>query len=36
MDSKEMAALINGTVQEAKEIGVETLTPEQISLLKTN
>ena len=30
-DSKEMSALIDGTVSEAKELGVETLTPEEIA-----
>lgn len=29
-DSSEMAALIDGTIQEAKELGIETLTPAQI------
>jgi hypothetical protein len=31
MDSGEMARLIDGTVMEAKELGIETDTPEQIS-----
>lgn len=30
----EMAALIDGVVDEAKEIGVETLTPEQLAMMK--
>ena len=29
-DSSEMAALIDGTIQEAKELGIETLTPAQL------
>lgn len=29
-NSKEMAELINGTVNDAKDLGVETLTPEEI------
>lgn len=29
-DSSEMAALIDGTISEAKELGIETLTPEQL------
>lgn len=31
MDTGEMAKLIDGTVQEAKELGIETKTPEQIA-----
>lgn len=30
-NSKEMSDLINGTVQDAKELGIETLTPAEIS-----
>ena len=29
-DTNEMAILINGTVEEAKELGIETLTPDEI------
>ena len=29
-DTKEMSRLIDGTVEQAKELGIETLTPEQI------
>lgn len=29
-DSKEMAVLINGTIAEAKELGIETLTPMEV------
>ncbi|MCF0187408.1 MAG: hypothetical protein HUJ98_13095 [Bacteroidaceae bacterium] len=29
-DSKEMSVLIDGTVQEAKELGIETLTPSEL------
>lgn len=34
MDSKEMAHLIDGAVSEAKELGIETDTPEQIAKYK--
>lgn len=34
MDSKEMAALIDGTVSEAKELGIETRTPDEITRMK--
>lgn len=34
MDSKEMAHLIDGAVSEAKELGIETDTPEQIARYK--
>lgn len=34
MDSKEMARLIDGAVAEAKELGIETDTPEQIARYK--
>lgn len=30
-DSKSMSTLINGTVQEAKELGIETMTPSEIA-----
>lgn len=33
-DTKEMAKLIDGVVSEAKEIGVETLTTDELNLLK--
>lgn len=33
-NTKEMARLIDGTVQEAKDLGIETLPPEQIEHLK--
>ena len=29
-DSKEMSALINGTVSDAKELGIETLPPDEL------
>lgn len=32
-DTKEMSCLINGAVSEAKEMDIETLTPEQLALL---
>lgn len=35
-DSKEMAILIDGIVEEAKELGINTLTPNEISMLKEN
>jgi hypothetical protein len=35
-DSKEMATLIDGIVSEAKELGIETMTPEELALLKEN
>lgn len=31
MDSKEMSRLIEGTVQEAQNLGIETLTPEELA-----
>ena len=30
LDSKEMAVLIDGTVQEAKELGIETISPDEL------
>ncbi len=33
-DTAEMARLIDGVVSDAKELGVETMTPEELSLLK--
>ena len=34
MNTKEMARLIDGTIQEAKELGIETDTPEQLARFK--
>ena len=34
LDSKEMATLIDGAVQEAKQLGIETLTPMELAALK--
>jgi hypothetical protein len=34
LDTKEMAKLIDGTVQEAKELGIETATPDEIARMK--
>jgi hypothetical protein len=31
LDTKEMARLIDGTVQEAKQLGIETATPEELA-----
>lgn len=33
-DTKEMSVLIDGTVQEAKDIGVETMPPDEITYMK--
>lgn len=33
-DTKEMSRLIDGTVEEAKELGIETLTPDQVERMK--
>jgi len=33
-DTKEMARLIDGTVSEAKELGIETMTPSELALMK--
>lgn len=33
-DSREMSRLIEGTISEAKEMGINTLTPEELSLLE--
>jgi hypothetical protein len=33
-DVKEMARLIDGTVSEAKELGIETMTPSELALMK--
>lgn len=33
-DSKEMSLLIDGIVYEVKELGIETMTPEEIEKLK--
>ena len=34
MDSKEMASLIEGAIEVAKELGIETDTPEQLARYK--
>ena len=34
LDSAEMARLIDGTVQEAQSLGIETLTPAELEILK--
>lgn len=34
LDSSEMATLINGTIEEAKQLGIETLTPLELENLK--
>lgn len=34
LDSKEMARLIDGTVQEAKQLGIETATPDELARMK--
>lgn len=34
LDTKEMARLIDGTVQEAKQLGIETATPEELARMK--
>lgn len=34
MDSAEMARLIDGTVYEAKQLGIETLTPDELNALE--
>ena len=34
LDTKEMARLIDGTVQEAKQLGIETATPDEIARMK--
>lgn len=34
MDSAEMSRLIDGTVSEAKELGIDTMTPEQLKQLR--
>jgi hypothetical protein len=34
-DTKEMSRLIDGVVSEARELGIETATPEELSLLKS-
>ena len=34
MDSKEMARLIDGAIEVAKELGIETDTPEQLARYK--
>lgn len=33
-DTKEMSVLIDGVVSECKEMGIETMTPEELTLLK--
>lgn len=35
-DTKEMSILINGIVQEAKHLGIETMTPDELQRLKDN
>lgn len=34
LDAKEMARLIDGTVQEAKQLGIETATPDELARMK--
>ena len=34
LDTKEMARLIDGTVQEAKQLGIETATPDELARMK--
>ena len=34
MNTKEMSKLIDGIVQEAKAIGIETMTPSELQILK--
>jgi hypothetical protein len=34
MNSKEMSELIDGTVSEAKELGIDTRTPDEIERMK--
>ena len=34
LNSKEMARLIDGTIQEAKQLGIETATPDEIARMK--
>lgn len=34
-DTAEMSTLINGTVDEAKELGIETMTPDELERLKS-
>ena len=34
LDTKEMSRLIEGTISEAKELGIETATPEELSLYR--
>ncbi len=36
LDSKEMSRLIEGTVREAKDYGIETLTPAELARMKMN
>lgn len=33
-DTKEMSILIDGTVQEAKDLGIETMTPDELDRIK--
>ena len=35
LDSKEMARLIDGAVQDAKQLGIETKTPQQLAEMKS-
>ena len=34
-DTKQMARLIDGTISECKEVGIETMTPQELEILKT-
>ena len=34
LNSSEMATLINGTIEEAKQLGIETLTPTELAMLE--
>lgn len=35
-DTKEMSVFVDGIVQEAKDLGIETLTPQELALLEGN
>ena len=36
LTSSEMARLINGTIQEAQQLGIETLTPQELAQIQSN
>lgn len=36
LDTREMSILLDGTIQEAKQLDIETMTPQELAILKSN